>query len=303
MLIEKRRSNKIKTLGANMVFNTVGYAFVSFVSLCALLPVIMIITGSLSSEQAIARNGFSIYIQDFSLYAYEVIFNIPEQILRAYGVSIFVTAVGTFTGLFIISMVSYALSRKDLKYRNTISFFFYFTTLFNGGLVAVYIFMIRYLHMKNNILALILPMLVNVFYVLIMRSFMSSIPVSIIESAKIDGASELRIFFKLILPLSSASLATIGLFIALEYWNDWYNAMLYIDNSKLFPLQYKLYDMISSSDAISKMSQVANIDLSRFPSQTMKLAMAVVATGPIVLVYPFVQRYFVKGITIGSVKG
>ena len=303
MLIEKHRSNKIKTLGANMVFNTVGYAFISFVSLCALLPVIMIITGSLSSEQAIARNGFSIYIQDFSLYAYEVIFNIPEQILRAYGVSIFVTVVGTFTGLFIISMVSYALSRKDLKYRNTISFFFYFTTLFNGGLVAVYIFMIRYLHLKNNILALILPMLVNVFYVLIMRSFMSSIPVSIIESAKIDGASELRIFFQLIIPLSSASLATIGLFIALEYWNDWYNAMLYIDNSKLFPLQYKLYDMISSSDAISKMSQVANIDLSRFPSQTMKLAMAVVATGPIVLVYPFVQRYFVKGITIGSVKG
>jgi putative aldouronate transport system permease protein len=200
-------------------------------------------------------------------------------------------------------MTAYVLSRKDFKYRNKFAFFFYFITLFNGGLVATYIFVIRYLHLKNSYLALILPVMINVFYLLIMRSFMTAIPESISESAKIDGAGDFTIFLKLILPLSKAGLATIGLFIALDYWNDWYNAMLYLTDYKKFPLQYMLYNMLSATEAMSRISSASKIPAGEMPSQSLKLAMSIVATGPIILVYPFVQKYFVKGITVGAVKG
>ena len=224
-------------------------------------------------------------------------------ILNSYGVTILITVVGTVCGLFITAMTGYVLCRQDFKYRNVLSFYFYFTTLFSGGMVSSYIFMIQVLNLKDSLLALILPFLVNVFYLLIMRSFMASVPVSIIESAKIDGAGEFRIFIQLVLPLAKAGLATIGLFIALEYWNDWYNAMLYINSSDKYPLQYRLYNMISSQAAMAQLSQVSNVNVENMPTQTLKLAMACVATGPIILVYPFVQKFFVKGITIGSVKG
>ncbi len=297
------RKNKIKMPKATMAFNLVGYTFISFMGLLCLLPFIMLISGSFSSEKAITFYGYSLLPREFTTYAYEMLFRIPEIIFRSYGVSIFITAVGTMSGLLITALTAYVLSRKDFKYRNYISFFFYFTTLFNGGMVSSYIFIIRTLQLKDNILVLILPLLVNVFYLLIMRSFMTSIPSSIIESAKIDGAGEFLIFFRLILPLAKAGLATIGLFIALEYWNDWYHAMLYINKQDLFPLQYRLYNMISASDAMSKIAMQASINLAQMPSQALKLAMAVIATGPIILVYPFVQRYFIKGITIGAVKG
>jgi len=200
-------------------------------------------------------------------------------------------------------MAAYVTNRKDFKYRKAFTFYFFFTTLFNGGMVATYIMMIRYYHLKDNLLALILPNLINVFYIIVMRSFMSTLPDSISESAKIDGAGDFKIFARIILPLTKPALATIGLFLALDYWNDWYNTMLYISNSKLYPLQYMLYNMLSQVDAMSRLSAQANISAQNMPTDSLRMAMTIIAIGPMILLYPFIQKYFVRGITLGSVKG
>lgn len=288
---------------STIAFNIMGYLFVTFIATLCLLPFLMLISGSFTSEQAIINEGYGIIPKDITFEAYKLLFKYPQEILSAYGVSTLITIIGTVFGLFIVSMTAYVLNRKDFIYRNKLAFFFYFTTLFNGGILSTYIFFIRYLHLKNNYLALILPIIFNVFYLLIMRSFISSVPESISESAKIDGAGDFVIFIRLILPLSKAGLATIGLFFALDYWNDWYNAMLYMTDYKKFPLQYMLYNMLSASDALSRISSVSNVSMVEIPSRSLKLAMSVMATGPIILVYPFIQKYFVKGITIGAVKG
>ena len=296
-------SRKVKMGTAAVIFNVIGYILVGLVALICLLPFIMLVSGSFSSEQAIRFTGYGMLPKDFTLEAYKVVFKYPEKIVRAYGVSIFITAVGTGIGLFITTMAAYVISRKDFKYRNAISFFFYFTTLFNGGMVSTYIFYIQYLHLKDNLLALIFPGMVNIFYLLIMRSFVSAIPIALVESAKIDGAGEFRTFLQIVLPLLKSGLATIGLFMALGYWNDWYNAMLYMNTSEKYPLQYMLYDLLQQTQALARIASQAGIRVESLPSNTLKLAMAVVATGPIILLYPFVQKYFVKGVTIGSVKG
>ena len=297
------RSNKIKLTSSRIVFNIISYVFITLLAALCVLPFVMLISGSFSSEQAIRFNGYSILPQEFTTEAYGVIFKSPEKVLRAYGVTIFITAVGTILGLFLLTMTAYVISRQDFKYRNKISFFFYFTTLFNGGMISTYIFYIQYLHLKDNFLALILPGIMNVFFLLIMRSFVNTVPTALIESAKIDGAGEFRIFVQIVLPLLKSGLATIGLFMALGYWNDWYNAMLYMNTETKFPLQYMLYNMLQKQQALAAIASQVGIKVENLPSNSLKLAMAVVATGPIILFYPFVQKYFVKGITIGSVKG
>ena len=296
-------SKRVKMGTAAIVFNVIGCVLVGLVALVCLLPFIMLISGSFSSEQAIRFTGYGLLPKDFRLEAYRIVFKYPQKIARAYGVSITITLIGTVLGLFITTMAAYVISRKDFKYRNVISFFFYFTTLFNGGMVSTYIFYIQYLHLKDNLLALILPGMVNIFYLLIMRSFVSAIPIALVESAKIDGAGEFRTFIQIVLPLLKSGLATIGLFMALGYWNDWYNAMLYLNTSEKYPLQYMLYDLLQQTQALARIASQAGIRVESLPSNTLKLAMAVVATGPIILLYPFVQKYFVKGVTIGSVKG
>lgn len=296
-------SRKVKMGTAAIVFNIIGYILVGLVAIICLLPFIMLISGSFSSEQAIRFTGYGLFPKEFTLEAYRIVFKYPEKIARAYGVSIFITVTGTVLGLFITTMAAYVISRKDFKYRNVISFFFYFTTLFNGGMVSTYIFYIQYLHLKDNLLALILPGMVNIFYLLIMRSFVAAVPIALVESAKIDGAGEFRTFLQIVLPLLKSGLATIGLFMALGYWNDWYNAMLYMNSSEKYPLQYMLYDLLQQTQALARIASQAGIRVESLPSNTLKLAMAVVATGPIILLYPFVQKYFVKGVTIGSVKG
>ena len=296
-------SRKVKMGTAAIVFNIIGYILVGLVAIICLLPFIMLISGSFSSEQAIRFTGYGLLPKEFTLEAYRIVFKYPEKIARAYGVSIFITVTGTVLGLFITTMAAYVISRTDFKYRNVISFFFYFTTLFNGGMVSTYIFYIQYLHLKDNLLALILPGMVNIFYLLIMRSFVAAVPIALVESAKIDGAGEFRTFLQIVLPLLKSGLATIGLFMALGYWNDWYNAMLYMNSSEKYPLQYMLYDLLQQTQALARIASQAGIRVESLPSNTLKLAMAVVATGPIILLYPFVQKYFVKGVTIGSVKG
>lgn len=294
---------KKKNLKDLIIFNSVGYVCITAFALLCIIPFILLISSSFTDEQTIRMYGYSLWPRKLSTAAYQRLLGTPADILRAYGVSIFVTLAGTAAALFVISMTAYVIGRRDVLYRNRISFYFYFVTLFNGGMVATYIVMIRYYHLKNNVLALILPLMVNVFYIIVMRSFLSSIPESLGESAKIDGAGDFTIFIRIILPLSKPALATVGLFLALDYWNDWYNAMLYITKYKLYPLQYLLYNMLATQEAVERLSSESRIPLADQPLESMKMAMACIATGPIILLYPFVQKYFIRGITVGAVKG
>ena len=284
-------------------FNSIGYVLITLLSLFCLLPFILIISGSFTSQASIMTDGYQLIPREFSLEAYEFLFEAPDDILRAYGVTIFVTAVGTLVSLLVTSLAAYVLASKAFRYRNTVSFFFYFTTVFGGGLVPWYIFNIKYLHFKDNLISLILPTLVNVTYLLILKSYMKNVPDAVYESAHLDGAGDWTIYWKIALPLNKAGLATVGLFTALNYWNDWYNAMLYIDNSKLYPLQYYLNDILNKSQGMMAAAAQAGIPAAQVPTEPVKLAMTVVATGPILLLYPFLQKYFVKGVTIGAVKG
>ena len=299
----KTKASKIKHGKDILSLNIVAYTFTGIVAILCLIPFIMIVSGSFSSEAAINKNGFSLLPQDFSLEAYKTVFRDPSVVLRAYATTIGLTAVGTVVGLLLQTMTAYALARKDFEWRNKFSFFFFFTTLFNGGLVPWYILCVRYLHMKNSIWALILPLMFSVWNMIIAKTFMSGIPAAITESAKIDGANDIVIFIKLILPLSKPLIATLSLFSALAYWNDWYNCMLYITKDNMFTLQYYLQRMLGNAEAMRLVAEKSGIALDTVPLESMKMAMTVVATGPIVLLYPFVQRYFVKGLTIGAVKG
>ncbi len=287
----------------SIVFNGIGYVFISLLTLLCLLPFLLIVTGSFTAESEILRDGFKIVPNDWSIEAYRAIFRSPGQILQAYKVTVLLTVCGVLLGLFLTSMAGYVLSRKDFKYRNSLSFFIYFTMLFSGGLIPWYILIVQYLGLKDSYLALLLPPLLGAFNIILMKNFMKSIPESITESAKIDGAGDFTVYFRLILPLSLPSLATIGLFIALGYWNDWFLANLFINTSEKYPLQFLLYRILASA-AVLNTSVAGNLSPDfRPPAETLKMAAAIVVTGPIVFLYPFVQRYFVKGLTLGAVKG
>lgn len=288
-----------------IIFNILSHVILAVLSAACLLPFLLVLSGSVSEQYAIQLHGYRLIPEQFSLEAYQMLFRIPEELLRAYGVTIFVTATGTLLGLWLTSMAAYVLASRDFRYRYQVSFFFYFTSVFGGGLVPWYIFNTKYLHFHNSMIALILPILVNVTYLLILKSYMMSIPESLYESAKLDGAGDLRIYANIALPLSKAGLATVGLFIALNYWNDWYNAMLFLDEGRrdMYPLQYFLNNILTKAQAMNAAAARSGIPASDVPSEPMKLAMTVVATGPIILLYPFLQKYFVKGVTIGAVKG
>lgn len=297
------KKNKIRKTPDRIAFLTCSTILIAIFALLCVLPFIMILTGSFTSEEAIFTDGYRIIPKQWSLEAYRILFKSPESILNAYKVTIIITVVGTGIGLFLTSMTAYVLYRKDFPWRNGFSFFFFFTTLFSGGLVPWYILLVKYMQLKNNPITLVLPALLSVFNILIMRNFMKSIPDSLVESAKIDGGGDFRIYLSVILPLSGPSLATVGLFIALGYWNEWYNAMLFLNDEAYFPLQYYLYRVLNSMNFAVQAAQNANIPLPKMPSESFKLVMTVAATGPIIFLYPFVQRYFIKGITIGAVKG
>ena len=289
--------------GDALSLNVIGYIIVIAFSAICLYPFLLLVMGSFTAEGEIYRSGFSLFPKEYSLDAYKMLLKKPDQILNAYGVTIFITACGTALGLFFTAMTAFDLSRKSFKHANKFSFFFYFTTLFSGGLIPYYIVVVRYLQMKNTIWVLIIPGMLQVFNILIMRNFCKSIPDALYESARIDGASNMKIFVKIFLPLMGPSLATIGLFIALQYWNNWANAMLYIDRQELYPLQYVLYRMTTNAAYASTMASGAPTDMQEMPKETVKLAMTVLSIGPVVLFYPFIQKYFVTGITVGSVKG
>ncbi|MFD0670982.1 carbohydrate ABC transporter permease [Cohnella sp. GCM10027633] len=290
------------SLGKAPAFTFLSYSIVTLIAIFCLIPFIVLVAGSLTSESSVMKEGYWFWPRDFSLEAFSYIFRYPADILSGYRVSILITVIGTTLSLFISSMAAYVISRKELKARNVFSFFLFFTTLFSGGLAPFYIWISRYLDLSNTYAVLILGPMFNVMYVLILRSFIrGSVPEPLIESAKIDGAGHFRIFVTMILPLSKPALASIGVFTVLAYWNDWWTAMMFTNKDDLIPLQYLLYKMLASINLSAAMAQhVTSLDA---PKETFKLAMTVVATGPIVLLFPFAQKYFVSGITIGSVKG
>lgn len=307
-MAEKNHLGKVKAGKDVIALNIIAYAFCSIIALLCLVPFIMIFSGSFSSENAIIANGFSLFPQEFSVEAYKTVFREPLVVVKAYVVTILLTLLGTLIGLLFQTMTAYVLSRKDFEWRNFFSFFFYFTTLFSGGLVPTYILYTQTLHLRDNYLALLLPLLFSVYNLLIMKSYISAIPDSLIDAAKIDGCGEVRTLFQVIMPLIKPALATVGLFIALAYWNDWYNAMLYIKTDSKYPLQYFLYQQINNIEAYKKLIANGNVSSAvvsavSLPTQTLKMALTIVVTGPIILAFPFVQKYFVQGITIGAVKG
>lgn len=281
-----------------------SYCFVGFFGIICLYPLILTLSVSLSSEREIALNGYSIIPQDFSFDTYTYIFaHSGKKILKSYGVTIFVTVVGTVSAMIITSMVAFAISIKTLKYRNVIAFICNFTIIFSAGLIPWYIVCVNYYDLRNSILALIAPSLVSVWNLFLMRTYFSAISVSLYEAARIDGANYFRIFWKIAMPLSKTALLTVGLMYALQYWNDWWHALILVNEKELFPLQYYLYTILSNVNAISSgripSGASANIAL---PAETVKMAVTVITIGPIIFLYPLVQKYFVQGIMTGAVK-
>lgn len=295
---------KIKKDANTITIRAISYTAVIIFALLCLLPFILMISASFSTESIISKEGFGLLPKGFTITAYEWVFRYPKVILGSYGVTIIMTVCGTIIGLFIISMTGYALQRQDFPYRNIISFFIYFTTLFSAGLAPTYIWISRYLQLKGSYLAVFLQLLMTPWLIILMKNFTKSVPYEITESGKIDGAGDFRIFVSLILPMLKPGLATVGLFLALGYWNEWYNSMLYLGSSVTYkPLQYYLYNIINTASQLKNSMAGAAVTITDLPTNTLKMATAVVATGPIVFLYPFVQRYFISGITIGAVKG
>lgn len=286
------------------VFNVVSTILIGLFALVCLLPFLLLLIGSFTDNNLLILEGYSFFPKKWSLDGYRFIFQYPESLLNAYKVTIFTTLVTTFGSLLLTSMTGYALSRQDFRTRNAFAFFFYFTQLFSGGLIPWYMLITQFLHLRDSIWALIIPGLMGSYNLLLMRNFIKQcVPNELVESARIDGAGDMRIFLQIVIRLSTPALATIGLFIALGKWNDWYSSMMFIKTESKHTLQYYLYRMVNMANALRNMERAgvtANVSL---PSETVKMAMAMVATGPVVLVYPFVQRYFVKGLTVGAIKG
>ena len=295
--------NKIKDR-STIPFHIVKGVLLTILSILCVLPFIVIISGSLTDNLTILKEGFSIFPRKLTAEAYRTIFRSPEGIIQAYKMNFYYTIMGTALGLLVITLTAYVISRKDFKYRNTVSFLIYFTTIFGGGMIPWYMMFANVLNLRGATLAIWFPALMSPFLVILMRTFITgSVPDAVVESAKIDGAGHWIIFWRIVLPVLGPGLATVGLFQALGYWNDWYRSSMFSTSSETWSLQFYLYDMVNSTMAMRQMAQNVSLNTADLPTQTVKLAMAVVATGPVLLFYPFVQRYFVSGITIGAVKG
>lgn len=274
--------------------------FIGIICLIWLIPLLMIVSASFTEEATLVNSGYELIPPKFSLEAYKWLGNDPSLLVNSYGVSIVVTAVGTVVGVTIMALLAYVLSRRDLKLRSVLTFIVFFTMLFNGGLVPYYINMSRVLGIKDSIWALILPYLVSPFYVLLLRTYFSALPRDLLDAARLDGAGEWRIFFQIVVPLSTPALATVGLFTMLQYWNDMYQALLFIENQRLYPLQFTLYKLLVNTQMLNELTVQTGAPV---PHLSVTMAMAVIAIVPIIFAFLFVQKYFVRGITLGSIKG
>ena len=286
---------------SDRVFKIVVYAILIFCAACAILPFLLLIASSFTSEEALAVYGYSFWPKEWSLYSYKWLFSTNgARVLRAYGITIFITVVGTALSLLVAPLLAYPLSRRDYKRRNFFTFIVFFTMLFNGGVVPQYIMWTQFFHIKDTIWAWIFPNLLftGFFIILYKNYFASNIHPTLIEAAKIDGAGEWYIYFRIVLPLSLPILATIGLMTGLGYWNNWTNGLYYITDTRLYSLQQYLKSIIDNITALASLD-VGSADM---PSICIRMAIAVVGTVPIMLLYPFFQKAFVAGIALGGVK-
>lgn len=273
-----------------------------------IVPLMYVISLSFTGEDSIREFGYRLIPNAIDLAAYKSIFENPQKLIDAYKITIFISAVGAVLGTIVMSMMGYAISRKAFEQRRLFTFFAYFTMLFSGGLIPSYIVNTRYLGLSNNIMVYILPYLASAYYILILRTFFKTVPESLIESAKLDGAGEFGILWKIIMPLSKPALATILLFNLLGRWNDWNTSLLYIQDETMFTLQYLLQKILREDEFIKQMSEnmasmAMNISATQNPPiESMRFAMALLAAGPMLVVFPFFQKYFVRGLAIGAVK-
>lgn len=287
----------------NIVFNIL----IGLFAFSCVFPFLFVIIISLTDEQTLVLEGFNIFPSKFSFAAYEYIINSGRSLLTSFGVTVTITVVGTLLSLTLVTTYAYAVSRRTFEFRGFFSFLAFFTMLFSGGMVPGYIVMTQFLHLQNTLWALIFPLALSAFSIIVMRTFFqTTVPDEIIESAKMDGAGEIYTFIRIVLPISLPGIATIGLFSSLGYWNDWFNALLYYTNpERIPPLQFMLMQIEKNMDFLTKNAQnIGSYDaIANLPTETVRMAMVVLATLPIIMAYPFFQRYFVQGLTVGSVKG
>ena len=289
--------------GFTGITNIIANIILAVFAIACVFPFIFVIIISLTSEQSLLEHGYSIFPKEWSLDAYKYLLESGGALVQSYMVTILVTILGTIINVSMVSSYAYAISRKGFKYRRQFTFLVFFTMLFGGGMVPSYIVMTQVLGLKNTIWALILPLAFNSFNIIVMRTFFQkSVPDSIIESARIDGASEFRIFIKIVIPLALPGIATIALFSTLAYWNDWFNAMLYIDYQNLVPLQHMLMKIEKNMEFIRQNAMLSGEVMNALPQESVRMAMVVVSTLPIACTYPFFQKYFISGLTIGGVK-
>lgn len=296
-MLGQKKSNILSRIFLNLIMIAVA--------LFCVVPLVYIVSASFSSKAALTEYGYTLIPKEFDLAAYEYVLKSPKQILTAYGVTIFVTVVGTVISLLFTSMLGYVMSRKDFKYHRILSFLVLFTLLFNGGMVPTYITINNFYKLGDKIWAQLLPYIIVPWHVFLMRGFFNNVPMSLIEAARMDGAGEIRTFFRIVVPISKPAFATVGLFTAFTYWNDWYLSLMYINEANLQSLQYYLYRIMNNINFMtsSMMSAQVTIDMSKIPSESARMALCVIAAGPMLLIFPFFQKYFVKGISIGAVKG
>ncbi len=278
------------------------YAVLIAFALFCFIPFWIVFINSFADESLLQTAGYQLLPDKFSLQAYEFLLS-GKQVFRSYGITIIVTAVGTAMGVLVTAAYAYTLSHRRVKYRNILSFLTFLTMLFGAGLVGFYMLIANWLHLKDSIWALILPYLLNPFYAFILISFYRTLPYELNEAATVDGANDFSIFFRIIWPISLPAIATVSLFYALQYWNDWYLSLLFIDNYKMLPLQMMIRQLMSNLNVMAYVSGSQTQYNAVVPTYGMQLAIVCVTIGPIVFVYPFIQRFFIKGLTLGSVKG
>lgn len=285
---------------SDIIFNVV----IALLAISCVFPFIFVIAVSFTSETAITVHGYSLFPKEFSIEGYRYLWDFKDQLLRSLGVTIFITVVGTLVNTTFTSTYAYAISRQDFKYRRFFTSFALVTMLFSAGMIPNYIVVTKLLNLKDSIWALILPMALSPFNIIVMRTFFKkNVHESIIESGRMDGASELRIFAQIVIPLAIPGIATISLFAAIGFWNDWFNALLYINSENLFPLQYLLTKIQNNLSYIAQNVGQSGINAGvNMPQEATRMAMVVISTLPIALTYPFFQKYFVTGMTIGGVK-
>jgi putative aldouronate transport system permease protein len=293
-----------KTLG-DRLFSTIIYVIATTFTLFCFLPFYTMVVASVTEKHALISNGYQLWPAVFSLEAYQWVLR-GQQVVTGYGVTVFVTVVGTVLSLMLMCALAYTMSNKKFKPRNQIAFYVYFTMIFSSGIIPWYITM-RSIGLYDNIWALIVPMLMNPWWIFILRNYFNGLPIEVLESARMDGASDLQILISIVLPLSTPVLATTALFVSVAYWNDWWLGVMLLDFANFRPLQVIILRVINSIQAIRAAMAVPgtmmSIDMSQIPDLSIRMAIVVVTIGPIILVYPFVQRYFIQGLTLGAIKG